>query len=208
MTAPPGHAHGQHRGRHGNPEDLAAYIAKMEDPSRQEWQRPDDVLRVLKLREGVALCDIGAGPGYFALRAARVVGAKGHVFAVDVEPRILEHLRERVAKAGVRNLTPVLALEDDPLLPPTSCDLILVVNTFHHFSDGTAYLKRLVQALRPGGHIVNVDFHKRDLPVGPPIEHKVARGEFLSVSGRAGLELVEELTFLPYQYFLILQPRR
>lgn len=208
MTISHGHAHGQHHGHHGNPDDLDAYIAKMEDPSRDEWQKPDEVLRVLALRDGATACDIGAGPGYFALRMARSVGAKGHVFAVDVEPRILDMLRERIAKAGVRNVTPVLALDGDPLLPPASCDLILVVDTFHHFPDGVAYLKRLVEALRPGGKIVNIDFHKRETPVGPPVEHRVAREEFLAQAKRAGLEVVDEPTFLPYQYFLVIKPKR
>jgi tRNA G46 methylase TrmB len=126
MTLSHGIAHGQHHHNHGNPDDLDAYIAKMEDPSRDEWQKPDEVLRVLKLGENQTACDIGAGPGYFALRMARIVGAKGHVCAVDVEPRILAALRDRISKAAVRDVTPVLALEGDPLLPPASCDRILI----------------------------------------------------------------------------------
>ena len=208
MTISSGAAHGQHHGRHGNPEDLEAYIAKLEDPSRDAWQKPDEVLHALALAPGATACDIGAGPGYFALRMARVVGPKGHVFAVDVEARILERLREHLAGAGARNVTPVLALGGDPLLPPASCDLILVVDTFHHFPDGVAYLRRLTEALRPGGRLVNIDFHKRELPVGPPLEHKVARDDFLAQAKRAGLDLFEEQTFLPYQYFLVLRPKR
>jgi len=199
-------AHGQHH--HGNPEHLDEYIAKMEDPSRDAWQKPDEVLRALALADGQTACDIGAGPGYFALRMARAVGAKGRVFAVDVEPRILSALRDRIAKAGVKNVTPVLALDGDPLLPPSSCDLILIVDTFHHFPDGVAYLQRLVEALRPGGRIVNIDFHKRELPVGPPVEHKVSRDEFAEQAKRAGLEIAGEPSFLPYQYFVILKVKR
>jgi ubiquinone/menaquinone biosynthesis C-methylase UbiE len=207
MTVGHGSAHGQHHGRHGNPDDLDAYVAKMEDPARDGWQKPDEVLRVLALRDGQVACDIGAGPGYFALRMARAVGSRGHVFAVDVEPRMLDRLRERIAKSGERHVTPVLALDDDPLLVAASCDLILVVDTFHHFPDGVAYLRRLTAALKPGGRIVNIDFHKRELPVGPPIDHKVARDDFVALAARAGLAVVEEPTFLPYQYFLVLRPK-
>ena len=193
---------------HGNPEDLDSYVAKMEDPSRAEWQKPDEVLRVLAPRRGQIVCDIGAGPGYLTFPVARAVGEAGHVYAVDVEPRILEALRKRLRKSRLRNVTPVLALEDDPLVPTASCDLILVVDTYHHFPDGPAYLRRLARSLRPGGRLVNIDFHKRELPVGPPPEHKLTREEFLAQADAAGLALVEEHTFLPYQYFLVLAPRR
>jgi ubiquinone/menaquinone biosynthesis C-methylase UbiE len=193
----------EHHGKHRNPEDLESYIARMEDPERASWQKPDEVLRALKLAPGQVACDIGGGPGYFALRMARTAA---HVFAVDVEPRILQALQKRVAKSGLRNVTPVLGLDDEPLIPERACDLILVVNTYHHFPDGPAYLRRLARSLKPGGRIANLDFHRRELPVGPPVEHKVARDDFLREAGAAGLELIEEHDFLPYQYFLVLRP--
>jgi predicted methyltransferase len=120
--------HGKH-GQHGNPEDLGSYVARMEDPSRAEWQKPDQVLRALGLNAGQVVCDVGAGPGYFTLPVARAVGETGRVYAVDVEPRMLVALRKRVRESGLRNVTPVLALDDDSLLPPAACDLILIVDT-------------------------------------------------------------------------------
>jgi ubiquinone/menaquinone biosynthesis C-methylase UbiE len=199
-----GHAHGGHRhDQHGNPDDLAGYIAKMEDPSRDAWQQPDEVLRALGVRAGQTVCDLGAGPGYFAIRLAR---AGARVLAVDVEPAMVAVLRDRVHAAQV-NVTPVLGRPDDPLLPDAACDLVLVVNAFHHFPDGVAYLERLGRALAPGGRLVNIDFHSRELPVGPPVEHKVAREAFLPVAAAAGFTLAREETFLQYQYFLILKPR-
>ncbi|HJZ83932.1 MAG TPA: methyltransferase domain-containing protein [Polyangia bacterium] len=204
MAQMAGHAHG---GQHGNPEDLADYIAKMEDPARAGWQKPAEVVRALALRPGQVACDIGAGPGYFALRLGRELGERGQVWAVDVELRMLEVLRTRIQQAGARNVTPVLSLPADPLLPAGACDLILIVDTYHHFPDGPAYLRRLIRSLKRGGRIVNIDFHKRELPVGPPLEHKVAREDFLKQAEAAGLRLDAEPTFLPYQYFLILRPR-
>jgi ubiquinone/menaquinone biosynthesis C-methylase UbiE len=195
-----------HKDQHGNPADLEGYISRMEEPSRAAWQKPDEVVRALGLRAGQVACDVGAGPGYFSLRLARAVGDAGHVYAADVEPRILTILRERLRDSGARNLTPVLSLPDDALLPAASCDLILIVDTYHHFPDGPAYLRRLARALKAGGRIANVDFHKRELPVGPPPEHKVARDTFLADAASAGLHLVEEHAFLPYQYFVVLAP--
>lgn len=195
-------------GRYGNPRDLDAYISRLEDPSRAEWQQPDKVVKALKLHNGQTACDIGAGPGYFTLRLAREVGSSGHVYAVDVEPRILEVLRERVGVPMAKNVTPVLALADDPMLPDGLCDVILVVDTYHHFPDGPSYLARLARSLKRGGRIANVDFHKRETPVGPPVGHRVSRNDFLRDAKRAGLLLADEYTFLPYQYFVVLKPER
>jgi ubiquinone/menaquinone biosynthesis C-methylase UbiE len=129
------------------------------------------------------------------------------VLAVDVEPKMVETLRERLVAAKLTNVTPILSLPDDSLLPAGTCDVVLVVDTYHHFPDGLDYLRRLARTLKPGGRIVNLDYQKRETPVGPPLEHRVAREDFLEVAGRAGLVLMDEKTLLPYQYFLILRPR-
>lgn len=209
--SPPHHDHGHkghaHGGRHGNPEDLDGYIARMEDPSRDEWQKPDEVIKALEVQPGQTVCDIGAGPGYFALRFGKAVGERGGVFGVDVEPPMLDVLRARIARSGARNVTPVLGLPDDPLLPPASCDLILIVNTFHHLPDGAAYLRRLTRSLRPGGRVVNIDFQKKETPMGPPVEHRVSREAFVAAAGKAGLDVVAEPALLPYQYFVVMKAR-
>jgi ubiquinone/menaquinone biosynthesis C-methylase UbiE len=201
--------HGAHaeRGRYGNPADLDAYIAHLADPKRDAWQKPDELVAALGLRPGQTACDVGAGPGYFTLRLARAVGPSGRVFAVDVEPKILDALRERLAAAKLRNVTPVLALADDALLPPAACDVILIVDTYHHFPERTAYLRRLAAALKPGGRIVNVDYHKRPTPVGPPMDHRLSRETFLEEAKAAGLAVAGEPDILPYQYVVVLRPR-
>ena len=101
----------------------------------------------------------------------------------------------------------MLALADDPLLPTAACDVVLIVDTYHHFPERVAYLGRLARALRPGGRIVNVDYHKRETPVGPPLGHRLSREEFLGEAQSAGLVVAEEPAFLPYQYFVVLRPR-
>jgi ubiquinone/menaquinone biosynthesis C-methylase UbiE len=198
------HDDGAGRDQFKNPKDLEGYIAAQEAPGRAAWQKPDQVLDALALAPGQTVCDIGAGPGYFALRAARRVGATGRVFAVDVEPRILDALRARIEKAGVRNVTPVLALAADPLLPARSCDLVLIVDAYHHFPDRPHYLARLAAVLKPGWRLADVDWHKRATDFGPPLEHRIAREEFLADAAQAGLRVVSEPKLLPYQYFLVL----
>jgi ubiquinone/menaquinone biosynthesis C-methylase UbiE len=198
------HHHHDDRGQHGNPKDLDHFIAKLEDPERLEWQKPDEVVAALELGPESVVGEIGAGSGFFTLRLAKVVR---HVYAVDAEPRLLEVLRDRLAAAAVRNVTPVLGMPEHPLLPAGACDLALAVDTLHHFPDMAAYLKALAGVLRPGGRIALVDWHKRELPVGPSVERKVAREEALLAGEQAGLALVDEPSFLPYQYFLVLRPR-
>lgn len=177
----------------------------MEEPQRAAWQRPDQVLSALGLEAGQTACDIGAGPGYFSLRLSRALAPSGRVYAVDVEPRMLAALRERLEAAGLANVTPVLSLPADPLLADGLCDVVLIVDTYHHFPDGPAYLERLKRSLRPGGRIVNIDFAKRETPVGPPVAHRIAREDFISEARHAGLEVVAEPAFLPYQYFVVLK---
>jgi len=192
------------RDHHGNPADLNEYIARLDDPARDEWQRPDVVLNALGITTTSVVCDVGAGTGYFAIRMAKLAA---QVYAVDVEPQLLSLLRDRVASAGLRNVTPVLGLPHDPLIPPAVFDLILVVNVFHHVPERAAYLRRLQAALRPGGRLAIIDFHKRELPVGPPVDHKLSREDCLEQVRAAGLQVVTELDSLPYQYFLILNPK-
>jgi ubiquinone/menaquinone biosynthesis C-methylase UbiE len=182
-------------------------IARQEHPRRVRWQKPAAVLRVLGIRRGEVVADVGAGPGYWTVRLARAVGPSGRVFAVEPEIAVIEVLRRRLAAARTRNVTPVLGEADDPRLPVRSCDLVLLVNTYHHFADGIAFLRRLAAALKRGGRVVNIDFARRRTPVGPPVEHRIAREAFLRAARRAGLELVGEHRFLPYQYFVILRPR-
>jgi ubiquinone/menaquinone biosynthesis C-methylase UbiE len=204
LAADPAAEHGHDRDRFANPKNLEGYIAEQEAPTRAAWQKPEEVLDALAIAPGQTVCDIGAGPGYFALRIAKRVGPTGRVFAVDVEPKILDVLRARIEKAGARNITPVLALAGDPLLPPRACDLVLIVDAYHHFSDRPNYLRRLAALMRPGARLANVDWHKRKTDIGPEQSHRVAREEFLADAAKAGLRLAAEHKFLPHQYFLIL----
>lgn len=209
----PKHEHDQAHGHHahhdplGNPQDFEHYLERLESPERAEWQRPDAVVDALKLQPGQRVCDLGAGPGYFTLRLARAVGPTGKVFAIEAEPRMRDVLVRRLEAAHLTNVEPVLTV-DGVGLPPEPVDRVLIVNAYHHFPDGIAYLRLLAEQLRPGGTIVNIDFHDGDLPIGPPPELRIPRERFLADAEAAGLALVGEETFLPYQYFVSLAPAR
>jgi ubiquinone/menaquinone biosynthesis C-methylase UbiE len=193
------------RGTHGNPADLASYLERLESPERATWQMPDKVVAALGLRRGQIVADLGAGPGYFSLRLARKVGRQGRVFAVDVEPAILNVLRERIEKQKVFQITPVLGLPENPLVPPAICDCVLSVNAYHHYSGGPAALRRMASLLRRNGRLALIDFHKRETAVGPPLEERIARETFVGHAAKAGLRVDRELGFLPHQYFFLLK---
>jgi predicted methyltransferase len=199
-AAPPAEMHH----RHG---DARAYVASLDDPARDAYQKPDEVMKALALRPGETVADIGAGSGYFTLRFARAVGPTGRVYAVDVSPDMIRHLNRRVRDEKVANVVSVLSDSGDPLLPDASVDRFVVVNTWHHVDERPSYLALMKRMLKPGGQVVHVDFHKRDLPVGPPPEMKIARGDLVREMEAAGFRLAAEHSFLPYQYFLVFSLR-
>jgi ubiquinone/menaquinone biosynthesis C-methylase UbiE len=197
-----------HEEMHRLHRDPKAYIAMLEDPKRDAYQKPHEVVTALGLKPGETLADIGSGSGYFALRFAAHVGEQGRVFAVDVDPEMVRHLNRRIRDAGVRNVQTVLADPDDPLLPDASLDRFVVVNTWHHIEKPVDYLAHMKRMLKPGGQVVMIDFQKTELPVGPPLAMKIAREDLVRQMQASGFDLAKEHTFLPYQYFLVFTPRR
>lgn len=191
-------AHDMHR-MHA---DAAAYIQALEDPARDAYQKPHDVMQALAIRPGEVIADIGSGSGYFTLRLAHHVGPTGRVYGVDISPDMIRHLDARIRDAGIRNVTTILANPDDPKLPE-AIDRFLVVDVWHHVEDKAAYLARMTSRLKPGGQVIMIDFHKRDLPVGPPVEMKIAREDLIAQMTAAGFRVLAEHTFLPHQYFLV-----
>jgi cyclopropane fatty-acyl-phospholipid synthase-like methyltransferase len=189
------------------PKELAGALKRQLNPQRARWQKPARLVRALGLRRGQMVAEIGAGPGYFTARLARAVGPSGHVFAVDPEAAVLDVLRKRLARAGVRNVTPVLSRDDDPLLPRGRCQAAVIINAYHHMHGGAAFLRRLVAALPRDARVINVDWNE-DSEFGPPPRRRIPRARFLRDARRAGLRLVADRPLLPHQYFLELRRAR
>lgn len=183
--------------------DSKALIDILEDPGRDAYQKPQEVVRALGIKKGEVIADIGAGSGYFSFRFARHVGDKGRVYAVDIDPGMIVHMNRRIRDLKVKNVVTVLALPDDPLLPNGSIDRFFICDTWHHIEDRARYLALIKKMLRPGGQVVMIDFRKKELPVGPPVGMKIAREDLLKQMEANGFRLLKEHTFLPYQYFLV-----
>jgi len=184
-------------------EDVDHWTAVFDDPERDAWQKPDEVIAFLRIGSGGRIADLGAGTGYFTVRLARAVGESGKVYAIEIEPKLVQHLNERSAKAGLTQVVPVLAAPDDPKLEEQSVDQVLIVDTYHHIDDRVAYLRRLANALRLGGTVAVVDFKPGELPVGPPPGHKLAAEKVIEEFQEAGYLLDRRSDALPYQYVLV-----
>ena len=182
------------------------WVRIFDDPGRDLWQKPAEVVGALGLRPGMIVADIGAGTGYFMGHLARGVAPGGFVLAIDTEPEMVQHMAGRAVLEKLDNAVPVLGLPDDPFLPRRRLDRVLIINTYHHIDDRLQYFERVKGALAPGGRLVVIDFHKKPLPVGPSLEHKLAREFVVEEMRQGGWRLAEEKTFLPYQYFLIFAP--
>lgn len=192
-----------HEAMHRLHQDPQAYIAMLEDPARDAYQKPEAVVAALGLRAGEVVADIGSGSGYFTLRLAGAVGPAGRVYAVDVDPDMVRHLNHRVRDARVDNVRSVLADPDDPLLAEASVDRFFVCDTWHHIENQAKYLALMKTMLRAGGEVVMIDFKKEATPVGPPLGMRIAQEDLVKQMQAAGFSLAAEHTFLPQQYFLV-----
>jgi ubiquinone/menaquinone biosynthesis C-methylase UbiE len=183
------------------------YIRSLEDPGREEWQKPAEVLARLALKPGDSIADIGAGSGYFALRFAAAVGPTGKVYAVDIDREMLAYIEARAKNEQLSNIQRVLADPHDPKLPPSSVGMIFICDTLHHISQREQYYPLLLRALKPGGRLVNIDFQKKpEITLGPPLAMRIDRQDMIKEAEAGGFHLVQEYNFLPYQYFLVFQP--
>lgn len=192
------------RDRHGNA-DVASYIAHLESASRVAELRIDTVLEKLALPTDAWVGDLGCGPGAFALAFAKAC-PEGVVLASDIEPRQLDVLNAKLRSSSVRNVVPVLAVEDDPRFPPASLDVVFVADTYHHLEDRVAYMRRLGKVLKPGGRLVILDYKPGKLDVGPPPEHKLKSGEMEGELIGAGWRRVERFDTHPFHDFEIWRP--
>jgi len=181
-------------------DDAEKWAKVFDDPERDGWQKPEEVLDALHLDRAASVADIGAGTGYFAVRIAKHV-PEGKVFAADIEPDMVRYLGERAGREQAANLAPVQASADAANLP-APVDLILVVDTYHHIGHRVAYFTKLKSSLRPGGRLAIIDF-MADSPTGPPVEHRISPEKVTEELAAAGYALAESHDFLPRQYFLV-----
>ncbi|MBL8621406.1 MAG: methyltransferase domain-containing protein [Myxococcales bacterium] len=209
-AAPPPADHAAHAGHHGHHADHAAHdfadaahwATVFDDPARDAWQKPDEVVALLAPGPGQIVADIGAGTGYFERYLTRAVGGAGKILALDSEPAMVAYIAQRATAELWSNVVAQVVTADDPGLPTAGVDRVLIVDTWHHLPDRARYAARLAAALRPGGTLAVVDF-TRDAPMGPPVEARLDAATVAAELTAAGLTARIADESLPHQYVVL-----
>lgn len=187
---------------------VRGYIWMLEREERASFQKPREVLKVLSLKPGERVADVGSGSGYFTIPIAKEVGPTGTVWAIDVFQEMLDFLEKRVRVERLQNVRFLKVERDEPWFPER-VDTILVIDTLHYVKDRAQFARKLREGLRPGGRVVVIDYTPKpfeERPWGPLPEQQVPRGDVDVSMMQAGLAPTCGFDFLPEQYFVIYRP--
>lgn len=183
-------------------EETEKYIAFLDRPDRQKWQKPELVISALGLKGSEKVADLGAGSGYFTFRLALAV-PHGKVIAIDSQPEMIQHIHHKVVSEGIANVEVRLAKPDDPSLP-AGADLVFICDVLHHVPQRAAWSKKLFAEMPSGARLVVIEFKSGDLPEGPPDSIKIPKNQLIETFENAGFTLKgEQPNLLPYQEFLV-----
>jgi len=180
-----------------------AGIPWLERTTREDEERPDLMLEALQLKGGEIVADFGAGSGYYTFKLARLAGPKGTVVAVDIEPRMLEFIRQRAAKEGLTNVGLIQNTIKEPRLPPNRFDLVLLVDVYHELEFPHEVMRGLREALKPSGRVALVEFRKEDSAVPIKELHKMSEDQIIRELSAAGLKHLETVRTLPLQHLVL-----
>ena len=173
-------------------------------PGREDRLQINRVMDILKITRGSSVADIGAGSGWFTVRASRRVGAQGKVYAEDISPDAITYIQKRVAKEGLGNVQTILGKNDDPLLPTGKIEVVLLLKTYHEVADPVALLKHLRESLAPKARVGIIDRN------GNGENHGVAEKIVVAEARQAGYELLERYDFVKgdgMDYFLVFKAK-
>jgi len=179
-------------------------LSIFESPGRDKRLQIDRVMDILGIGPGKAVADIGAGSGWFTVRAARKVTSSGNVFAVDINPDAIRYIKNRATEEKLTNIQTVQSQPDDPLLAPDSVDAVLMLKTYHEIAHPETLLRNLRASLKPGALVGIIDRN------GNGENHGVARDVVIREAGDAGYSLVEKYDFVKpddMDYFLVFTVR-
>jgi ubiquinone/menaquinone biosynthesis C-methylase UbiE len=168
---------------------------------REREEQPEKAIAQLNLKPGMMIGDVGAGTGYYSIRMAKLIGP-GLVYANDIQPGMLEKLRERATASNVANIVTVLGTESDPKLPPGKLDLVIMVDVYHELSRPQRMLEGIRDSLKPGGRLVLLEYRKEDpsVPIRP--EHKMSVDEVKAEVSPEGFRFEKVVDKLPWQHII------
>jgi ubiquinone/menaquinone biosynthesis C-methylase UbiE len=180
-------------------------LGLLEAPDREVWQRPEQIMDALRIADGSVVADLGAGSGWFMIRLANRVGPNGKVYAEDIQRQMVQALRVRIQREGLKNVETVLGDPSDPKLPPGAIDAVLIVDAYHEMEDPVLLLRNVAASLKRTGVIGIVEHTKKGLGPGPPMEERVDAERVIRDAEAAGLRLQSRPDILPYQYLLVFE---
>jgi len=202
--ASPNQANQPKRIHRATSEPYKGKLSIFEDPKRAEKLQIDRVMDILGIKEGRSVADIGAGSGWFTVRASARVGTSGTVYAVEINPDFLDHIRKRTVDEGLTNIRTVLGKEDDPALPSQSVDAVLILKAYHEIAQPIILLSHLRNAMRAGALLGIIDKN------GKGDDHGIGRSTVIKEAEQAGFALVEQYDFVKpdgMDYFLVFKVR-
>jgi predicted methyltransferase len=181
----------------------------LERDGRAEAEKPEIVIAAMDLREGMTVAEIGAGTGFFTRRLAKAVGPTGKVLAEEIQPQMLDLLKQNAAREGIGNITTILGTETDPRLPPHGVDRLLLVDVYHEFQKPEPMLAKLRESLAPGGTVTLVEYRlEGDTAAHINIKHRMSVEQVLAEWNAAGFELANRIETLPAQHIFLFSARR
>jgi predicted methyltransferase len=184
------------------PEDLGL----LEAPDRDQWQRPDQIMDLLRIAEGSVVADLGAGGGWFTARLSARVGPNGLVYAEDIQPGMIDIIERRRTRENLRNVRTVLGTENDPRLPK-GIDAALIIDAYREMqippADPVMLLRRTADSLKPDGLVGVVDFNPGGGGPGPEPDERVDPDGIVTVAAAAGLRLIAREQANRFQFLLV-----
>ena len=170
--------------------------------TREQEERPSEVIKQLDLKAGMVVCDMGCGNGFYSLTMAKLVGPEGKVLAVDIQPEMLHLLELRANEEGIENIEPVLSTIVDPKLPKESVDLLLMVDVYHEFSHPQLMLEKIRESLKPDGMIALLEYREEDRSVPIKPLHKMSKRQIMKEYKANGFQLAKQYDGLPWQHLM------
>ena len=172
-------------------------------PERVETEKPEELLDLLGIKEGDVVADIGAGVGFFSLRAAERVGRTGKVFAVDVQPEMIDGLEMMMKRFGHQNIVPILGNVDDPKLPIDSVDHVLIVISYHEFSHPVEMMRHVRKAMKRDGQMLIVEYKAETLDSRVQPLHRMSEVEIMEEIPALGFRRDRVIDIIPSQHVFV-----
>jgi precorrin-6B methylase 2 len=179
----------------------------LERPERAQEERPDLLLAELQLKPGRVVADIGAGSGYHSRRMADVVGKTGKVYAVDVQPQMVQMLSKLAREDRYSHVKPVLSTADDVKLPAASVDLAIMVDVYHELEFPFEVMRSIIKSLKPGGRVAFVEYRAEDANVPIKALHKMSEAQIKREAAPLGLEWERTSGVLPWQHVVFFRKK-